>query len=41
MIKTLQHETLFGFLNFGHRALFDICDFNNSMNSNKANPLWG
>ena len=26
MIKTFQDETLFGFSNFGHWKLFDICD---------------
>jgi len=26
MTKTLQHKTLFGFSNFGHWKLFDICD---------------
>ena len=26
MTETLQHETLFGFSNFGHWKLFDICD---------------
>jgi len=32
MTKTFQDETLFGFSNFGHWTLFDICNFNNSMN---------
>jgi hypothetical protein len=26
MTKTFQDETLFGFSNFGHWKLFDICD---------------
>ena len=26
MIKTFQDETLFGFSNFGHWKLFDICN---------------
>jgi hypothetical protein len=26
MTKTIQSETLFGFSNFGHWKLFDICD---------------
>jgi hypothetical protein len=26
MTKTFHGETLFGFLNFGHWKLFDICD---------------
>ena len=30
--QNLHDETLFGFSNFGHWTLFDICNFNNSMN---------
>jgi len=41
MTKTFQGEILFGFSNFGHWKLFDICNFNNSMKLNKTYPLWG
>jgi len=40
MTKTFQGETLFGFSNFGHWKLFDIWDFNKSMNFQQSkSPL--
>jgi hypothetical protein len=40
MTKTFQSETLFGFSNFGHWKLFDICNFNNSMKCKQSkSPL--
>ena len=40
MTKTFLDETLFGFSNFGHCYLFDIWNFNNSMNFQQSkSPL--
>jgi len=40
MTKTFQDEILFGFSNFGHWKLFDIWDFNKSMNFQQSkSPL--
>ena len=39
MTKTFHDQTLFGFSNFGNWKLFDICDFNNSMNSQQRRAL--
>jgi hypothetical protein len=40
MTKTFHEETLFEFSNFGHWTLFDICNFNNSINFQKSkSPL--
>ena len=33
MAKTFQSGKLFGFLDFGHWDLFDICDFGNPANA--------
>ena len=46
MTKTFQDEILFGFSNFGHWKLFDICNLIFVISiiqgtSNKANPLRG
>jgi hypothetical protein len=41
MTKTFHDKTLFGFSNFGHWKLFDICNFNNSMNFQQGKPLPG
>jgi hypothetical protein len=43
MTKTFSDEALFGFSNFGHCNLFDICNliFVIFETSNIANPLWG
>jgi len=40
MTKTFQDKALFGFSNFGYWTLFDIWDFNNSMNFQQSkSPL--
>jgi hypothetical protein len=40
MTQTFHDEILFGFSNFGHWELFDICNFNNSMNFQQSkSPL--
>jgi len=40
LTKTFQEETLFGFWNFGHWDLFDIWNFNKSMNLQQSkSPL--
>ncbi len=45
MTKNFQDETLFGFSNFCHLKLFDICNLIFVISiiqwtSNKVNPLW-
>ena len=40
MTKTFKDETLFGFSNFGHWDLIDICNFVIPMNFNQGkSPL--
>jgi len=40
MTQTFHDELLFEFLNFGHWTLFDICNFNHSMNFQQSkSPL--
>jgi hypothetical protein len=43
MTKTFSDEALFGFSNFGHWNLFDICDLEFVIFeiSIPVNPLWG
>ena len=41
MTKTFQDEGLFEFSNFGHWKLFDICNFNNSMNFQQSKSHLG